>query len=57
MFINKTCIEYNINGSIHRTEPLCSPWDIERRLQSLLSTYGFSWFKSNVKLITFLSYL
>lgn len=57
MFINKTCIEYNINGSIHRTEPLGSPWDIERRLQSLLSTYGFSWFKSNVKLITFLSYL
>lgn len=51
MLICKTCIEYNINGSTNRTEPLYSPLDIERRLQSLLSAYGLCWFKSNVKII------
>ena len=45
------CIEYTINGSTYRTEPLCSPLNIERRLQSLLNSYGLNWFKSNVKII------
>lgn len=49
--VTQKCIEYNINGSTYRTEPLCSPLDIERRLQSLLSSYGVSWFKSNVKIV------
>lgn len=45
------CIEYTINGSTYRTEPLCSPLNIERRLQSLLNSYGLNWFKSSVKII------
>ena len=49
--VTQKCIEYTINGSIYRTEPLCSLLDIERRLQSLLSSYGVSWFKSNVKMV------
>lgn len=44
-------IEYTINGSTYRTEPLYYPLDIERRLQSLLNTYGLNWFKSSVKII------
>lgn len=23
------CIEYTINSSTYRTEPLCTPWEIE----------------------------
>lgn len=50
MVISK-CIEYTINGSTYRTEPLYIPLVIERRLQSLLDTYGLNWFKSSVKII------
>lgn len=49
--VTQKCIGYTINGSTYRTEPLCAPWEIERRLQSLLSSYGVSWFKSNVKMV------
>ena len=49
--VTQKCIEYTINGSTYRTEPLCSPWEIEIRLQSLLSSYGVRWFKSNVKMV------
>lgn len=49
--VTSKCIEYTINGSTYRTEPLCTPLVIERRLQSLLSSYGLSWLKSNVKII------
>ena len=44
-------IKYTINGSTYRTEPLCTPWEIESRLQSLLNSYGLNWIKSNVKII------
>jgi hypothetical protein len=44
-------IEYTINGSTYRTEPLCTHREIERRLQSILSSYGLNWFKSSVKII------
>ena len=43
--------EKYIPVSTYRTEPLCTPWEIESRLQSLLSSYGLRWFKSNVKII------
>lgn len=36
---------------IFETEPLCIPWEIESRLQSLLNSYGLNWFKSSVKII------
>lgn len=49
--VTQKCIEYTINGSTYRTEPLCIPLEIERRLQSLLNFYGLNWFKSSVKII------
>ena len=49
--VTQKCIEYIINGSTYRTEPLCIPWEIESRLQSLLNSYGLNWFKSSVKII------
>lgn len=49
--VTQKCIEYTIHGSTYRTEPLCTPCEIESRLQSLLSSYGLRWFKSNVKII------
>lgn len=49
--VTQKCIEYKINGSTYRTEPLYYPLDIERRLQSLLNSYGLNWFKSSVKII------
>lgn len=45
------CKKRHINGSIYRTEPLCTPWEIESRLQSLLNSYDLNWFKSSVKII------
>ena len=49
--VTQKCIEYTINSSTYRTEPLCTPWEIESRLQSLLNSYGLNWFKSSVKII------